>query len=58
MSGGTVLSWNERGSIQPHREDIIGVWMDIDGQNILPCSFSQRWRPVLSTVDTMCWMSE
>ena len=35
MTGETALSWNERGSVQPHREDIIGVWVYIDCQSIL-----------------------
>ena len=35
MSGETVLFWNERGSVQPRREDIIGVWVYIDCQSIL-----------------------
>ena len=35
MSGETVLSWNQRGSVQPHREDIIGVWVYLDCQSIL-----------------------
>jgi len=30
-----VLFWNEKGSAQPHREDIIAVWVYIDRQNIL-----------------------
>jgi len=58
MSRDLVLFWNERGSAQPHREDIIGVWVYTDCQSYSTCSFSQWRRPVLSTVDTMCWMSE
>jgi len=27
MTGEIVLFWNERGSVQPHREDMIGVWV-------------------------------
>ena len=35
MTGEIALSWNYRGSVQPHREDIIGVWVYIDCQSIL-----------------------
>ena len=35
MSGETVLFWNERGSVQPHKENIIGVWVYIDCPSIL-----------------------
>ena len=35
MSGETVLFWNGRGSVQPHKENIIGVWVYIDCQSIL-----------------------
>ena len=35
MTGETVVSWSERSSVQPHREDIIGVWVYIDCQSIL-----------------------
>jgi len=35
MSGETVLFWNERCSVQLHREDIIGVWVCIDCRSIV-----------------------
>jgi len=37
MTRETVLSWSERsrGSVQPHREEIIGVWVYTDCQSIL-----------------------
>ena len=35
MSRDLVLFWNERGSAQPHRQDIIGVWVYTDCQSIL-----------------------
>ena len=30
-----MLFWNEKGSVQPHREDIIGIWVHTDCQSIL-----------------------
>ena len=49
-----VLFWKEKGSAQPHREDIIGVWVYTDCQSITPRVHSHRGGGQCSQLWTQC----